>query len=218
MKKYTIRHGSIAWYCRKYFKPISVLLCISIIIAILQSATFAFAIPDAPTPMTRVLVQHSTYSTDGYYIGDDVFITSDNNEWTCFGFEPKCDYEPVTITFDDNATPNNIYDDVIVNIESKLISLGEYTVSHYCRENYPHICNNGDAAYTATMTTPTPGRTIAIDPTVIPYGTEVIINGHTYIAEDCGGAIKGNRIDVLCDTHEEALQKGMIETEIFIIE
>lgn len=40
------------------------------------------------------------------------------------------------------------------------------------------------------------GRTIAVDPTVIPYGTEVMIDGHVYIAEDCGGAVKGNVIDI----------------------
>lgn len=85
----------------------------------------------------------------------------------------------------------------------------ECKLTAYCCENYPHICNNGDATNTATMTTPTPGRTIAVDPTVIPYGSEVVINGHTYIAEDCGGAVKGNRIDVLFATHQEALEFGI---------
>lgn len=84
-----------------------------------------------------------------------------------------------------------------------------FMVTAYCGENYPHICNDGDASTTATGTTPTAGRTIAVDPTVIPYGSEVILNGHTYIAEDCGGAIKGNRIDMFFNTHEEALQWGV---------
>lgn len=61
---------------------------------------------------------------------------------------------------------------------------------------------------TATGTKATAGRTIAVDPDVIPYGTEVIINGHTYVAEDCGGAINKNDIDIFFDTHEEALQFG----------
>lgn len=103
-----------------------------------------------------------------------------------------------------------------VNTEPELISLGEYKITYYCKENYPHICNNGDATKTATGTTPTAGRTIAVDPSVIPYGTEVIINGHTYIAEDCGGAINGNRIDIVVDTHEEALQCGVDHYEVFV--
>lgn len=98
----------------------------------------------------------------------------------------------------------------------ELISLGEFKITYYCKENYPHICNDGDATTTATGTTPTAGRTIAVDPDVIPYGTEVVINNHTYIAEDCGGAINGNRIDIVVDTHEEALQLGVDYCEVFV--
>lgn len=96
--------------------------------------------------------------------------------------------------------------------------LGEFLLTAYCMENYPHICNNGDATVTATGTTPTEGRTIAVDPTVIPYGTEVVINGHTYIAEDTGGAINGNRIDICFTSHEKALEFGKQFAEVFIIE
>ena len=91
-------------------------------------------------------------------------------------------------------------------------------VSAYCKENYPHICNDGDSTYTATMTTPTAGRTIAVDPNIIPYGTRVEIEGvGVRIAEDCGGAIKGNRIDLLFDTHEEALEWGMQTRQVTIL-
>lgn len=100
--------------------------------------------------------------------------------------------------------------------EPELISLGEFKISYYCGEPYYHICNDGTPE-TATGSIPEAGRTIAVDPTVIPYGTEVIINGHTYIAEDCGGSIKENRIDIFCDTHQEALEKGIDYYEVFII-
>ena len=93
--------------------------------------------------------------------------------------------------------------------EKQEIPLGLCKLTAYCCENYPHICNNGDATTTATGTTPTPKRTVAVDPNVIPYGSEVIICGHTYIAEDCGGAIKGNQIDIVFATHEEALEFGV---------
>lgn len=52
------------------------------------------------------------------------------------------------------------------------------------------------------------GVSVAVDPKVIPFGTELIIDGKTYIAQDCGGAIKGNRIDIFFDSHEKALNFG----------
>ena len=58
------------------------------------------------------------------------------------------------------------------------------------------------------------GRTIATDPSVIPAGSKVVIDGHTYIAEDTGGGIKGNRIDIYFDTHQEALNWGVQTKEV----
>lgn len=88
-------------------------------------------------------------------------------------------------------------------------SAGICKIIAYCIEDYPHICNNGNASTTATGTKPTPGRTVAVDPSVIPYFSNVIINGHTYIAEDTGGSIKGNRVDIVFATHQEALDFGV---------
>ena len=70
---------------------------------------------------------------------------------------------------------------------------------------------------TASGTKATEGRTIAVDPNVIPFGTEVIINGHTYIAEDKGGAIKDNRIDVYFDSHQDALEFGVQYADVLIM-
>lgn len=68
------------------------------------------------------------------------------------------------------------------------------------------------------MTTPTAGRTIAVDPKIVPYGTSVEIEGvGVRVAEDCGGAIKGNRIDLLFETHEEALRFGRQTREVTIL-
>lgn len=107
---------------------------------------------------------------------------------------------------------------VIIETEpTKAISLDVCKLTGYCKENYPHICNDGDSSQTATGTSPTVGRTVAVDPSVIPYGSEVIIWGHTYIAEDCGGSINGNRIDILFETHQEALDFGIQYAEVSYI-
>lgn len=78
-------------------------------------------------------------------------------------------------------------------------------------------CGKSDGI-TATGTKATAGRTIAVDPSIIPYGTEITIDGVTYIAEDCGGAIKGNKVDIFFNTHEEALQFGKRVLTAYIFE
>ena len=95
------------------------------------------------------------------------------------------------------------------------ISLGEFTTTHYCACS--RCCGKSDGV-TATGTQATAGRTIAVDPEVIPLGTEVIIDGQSYIAEDTGGAIKGNKIDIFCESHEEAINRGRITREVFVKE
>ena len=44
----------------------------------------------------------------------------------------------------------------------------------------------------------------------------MVIDGQEYIAEDIGGAIKGNRIDRYMDNHQEALNAGIVQAEVYI--
>lgn len=60
-------------------------------------------------------------------------------------------------------------------------------------------------------------HTIAVDKNVIPLGTKVLINGKRYVAEDTGGAIKGNRIDIFYGSHEQALKWGRQQIEIEVL-
>lgn len=78
-------------------------------------------------------------------------------------------------------------------------------------------CSGGYARRTSTGKIAQECRTIAVDPKVIPYGTAVIIDGNTYIAEDCGGAIKGNKIDIFFNSHEEVEKFGKQVKEIVIL-
>lgn len=81
-----------------------------------------------------------------------------------------------------------------------------FMVTAYCP---CEMCCDKSDGITATGVTAIQGRTIAVDPNYIPYGTEITINGNTYVAEDCGGAIKGNRIDIYFDSHQEAVEFGV---------
>jgi 3D (Asp-Asp-Asp) domain-containing protein len=59
---------------------------------------------------------------------------------------------------------------------------------------------------------------VAVDPKVIPLGTELYITGYGYaIAGDTGGAIKGNKIDLFFDTLAECYQYGARQVEVYVI-
>nr|WP_245247333.1 MULTISPECIES: 3D domain-containing protein [unclassified Paenibacillus] len=62
---------------------------------------------------------------------------------------------------------------------------------------------------TASGARVTEGRTIAVDPKVIPMGWWVYIEGLGFRrAEDTGGAVKGNKIDVYFESHDYAVRFG----------
>ena len=102
--------------------------------------------------------------------------------------------------------------------EAEPVLLGEFKLTAYCPCEKCCGKAKNDPLYgiTAYGYTATAGRTIAVDPRVIPIGTEVIINGHTYVAEDVGGAIKENRIDIYFETHQEALEFGVQTALVYI--
>lgn len=71
---------------------------------------------------------------------------------------------------------------------------------------------------TATGTTARAGRTVAVDPKVIPLGSKIYIEGlGERIAEDVGGAIKGNRIDVYVGTIPQAYRFGVQRGTVSVV-
>lgn len=70
------------------------------------------------------------------------------------------------------------------------------------------VCCGKDNGITATGTAAQEGVTIAVDPDVIPLGSWVEIDGHTYHAEDVGGAVNGNHIDIYFNSHDAAWDFG----------
>ena len=60
--------------------------------------------------------------------------------------------------------------------------------------------------------------TIAVDPSVIPFGTKLYIPGYGYgVAADTGGAIKGNKIDLCYETRAEALNWGIKNITVYVV-
>ncbi len=89
--------------------------------------------------------------------------------------------------------------------------IGTFTITAYCG------CKkcSGGSNKTASGTTPTEGRTIAADTSILPYGTQVVIDGIVYTVEDCGSGVKGNHIDIFFSTHEKALAFGRKTIKVY---
>ncbi len=78
----------------------------------------------------------------------------------------------------------------------------------------------GDKTYLGTQIRP---GVVAVDPDVIPLGSRLYIqypNGHGEyaVAEDTGGAIKGNRIDIAKTSVDKAQDFGMKDVKVFVVE
>lgn len=91
--------------------------------------------------------------------------------------------------------------------------VGLFAISYYC----PNACCGSGTGLTKLGTQARPQKTIAVDPSVIPLGSEIEINGAMYVAEDTGSAIKGNKIDICVATHDEAVKLGIsVNTPVYV--
>lgn len=99
---------------------------------------------------------------------------------------------------------------VLPEVKRELRSL-QCELTAYCP--CAKCCGNWAGGKTASGTTPTAGRTVGVDPAVIPLGATVYIDGHAYKAEDTG-AFKGAVVDIYMENHEEALRFGRREAAV----
>ena len=96
------------------------------------------------------------------------------------------------------------------------IPLGTFECTAYC--SCSTCCGAWADGITYTGVQAVENRTIAVDPKVIPLGSVVEINGQEYVAEDIGGAIKGNHIDIYMDSHTDALAWGVQHHVVYPVE
>ncbi len=90
----------------------------------------------------------------------------------------------------------------------------------------PHVASCGEFAdgQTATLhsVSTNAGQLVAADTRVLPYGSMLTIDGYAsdeiVPVLDCGGAIKGARLDLLFPTHSEALAWGVRRIEVVVWE
>ena len=150
----------------------------------------------------------TTYCTG--CVKDDYGLTCPgHNEVYCPGNHIRLNVQLMVLGFDDIFWADNYAGGGTTSsggmYKGELI--GEnFTITGYC--SCTICCGQYSGGPTASGVMPQANHTIAVDPDVIPLGTHVIINGKEYVAEDIGGAIKGNRIDMYFNSHQEALNWG----------
>jgi len=120
-----------------------------------------------------------------------------------------------------NSKAPAIGDGVIVTAEGEVLTYSRK--EQYTATAYTHT-DAGCNMTTATGTTVRTG-TVAVDPTMIPYGTRMFIvtNDGSYVygigtAEDCGGAIKGNRLDLYFSSEDECWQFGVKGCTVYFLD
>ena len=87
--------------------------------------------------------------------------------------------------------------------------LGKFKLTAYC--SCKICCGKWSGGGTASGTTPTPGRTIAM--AGVPFGTKLSINGQIYTVEDRGTAY--GHVDIFMGSHSEALGFGMKYADVY---
>lgn len=99
--------------------------------------------------------------------------------------------------------------------KKKAIIWKNYKVTAYCP---CRKCSGRLGKLTATGAKAKQGRTIAVDPKVIPYGTKIHLKGiGKFTAEDCGAKIKGNKLDIYFDSHKDAEEFGVQTVKVRIL-
>lgn len=105
-----------------------------------------------------------------------------------------------------NKIENQIQEQKITIPYKKYMGVYELTFYTYTGHN------------TATGVYPKSSITVAVDKNIIPLGSILYIEGYgVKIAQDTGGKIKGNIIDIFVDTKNEAIQNGRKKAKVYIL-
>lgn len=92
------------------------------------------------------------------------------------------------------------------------VDLGTFKTTGYC--NCRKCAGRWAGGKTASGVYPVEGETIAVDRSVIPLGSMVMVDGHIYWAHDTG--VKGRHIDVYYDNHSVAWSHGVKRQHVFV--
>ena len=139
---------------------------------------------------------------DGRIPGDDVPATE-----RCYMTE-----EEVLEDFD------NYY--ILNALLAKANKIEDVKVTHYC---CCVKCCGKDDGITYSGVKATPGVTVAVDTSISPLGSDVLVDYgdgviNYYRADDTGSSIKGNKLDLCVSSHQEAINLGVRTATVYWVE
>lgn len=110
---------------------------------------------------------------------------------------------------DAEAEENRLIEEALL---ARAHKIEDCLITYYCCEKHPHICGTGDGL-TALGGEVLAGVSCAVPPG-IPLGSTIMIDWgdgelEYRVADDRGGGVKGNHIDLAVPTHREALALGV---------
>jgi 3D (Asp-Asp-Asp) domain-containing protein len=92
-----------------------------------------------------------------------------------------------------------------------------FTVTQYTARSAAYGKFNDGLTSTMMKAEPS-ARIVAVDPKLIPYGSNVWIEGlGWYNAQDCGSAIKGYRLDVMANSEHDAMDYGKQDRFVIVV-
>ena len=103
---------------------------------------------------------------------------------------------------------------------AKANKIEDVKVTHYC---CCVKCCGKDDGITYSGVKATPGVTVAVDTSIIPIGSDVLVDYgdgviNYYRADDTGSAIKGNELDLCVSSHQEAINLGVRTATVYWVE
>ena len=214
-KQLTQLMKNIKTYCKKI-----ILLVIAISFACASLITVEAA--DHVKPFRQVALGTCTKDVQTYALGDvqyEDYGTLQNNILVlnaladAGAIEPEVldvevkNTEVVAQSYGLSASP--VYADPSMNGYE---FLGTYLTTGYC--SCARCCGKTNGI-TASGTVARANHTIAADTGVLPFGSQIVMNGQVYTVEDRGSAIRGHRIDIYFASHQEALNYGKRYVDVY---
>jgi 3D (Asp-Asp-Asp) domain-containing protein len=126
--------------------------------------------------------------------------------------EAKAEPFPVIVATDSTAAPAEEIFFAERIPSGHWVDMGTFKTTGYC--NCRKCAGKWAGGKTTSGVYPVEGETIAVDRSVIPLGSMVMVDGHIYWAQDTG--VRGKHIDVYYDIHSVAWNHGVKRQHVFV--